>query len=141
MSRINFTLSVFFVVTCALVLCGCQGGDAQLAFRESRMEDFEGESGELYAREHTKLYSRMAVSESEAEPKKLPEVGAPKVDPARSERLVVYNAVVNVVVQNISQSISQLRSAVSAMGGYMQSMTSSSITLKIPAKRFTEALA
>jgi hypothetical protein len=83
----------------------------------------------------------MAVSESEAKPEKLPEAGSPEVDPARSERLVVYNAVVNVVVQNISQSIGEFRSTVSAMGGYMQQMTSSSITLKVPAKRFTDALA
>ncbi|NIP23430.1 MAG: DUF4349 domain-containing protein [Phycisphaerae bacterium] len=141
MSRINFTFSVFFVVACAFVLCGCQGGDAQFALRESRMEDFQGETEGFYAGESPKLYSTMTVSEREAEPEKLPEAESPEVDTARSERLVVYNAVINVVVQNISQSIGQLRSTVSAMGGYMQSMTSSSITLKVPAKRFTEALA
>ena len=139
MSRFKLLLSMFFGLTCAFVLCGCQGGDAQLAKIEYRKAEFEGESGDLYAGKFPKLYSQMAVSEREAE--KLPEAGSPEVDPARSERLVVYNAVVNVVVQNISQSIGQLRSAVAKMGGYMQSMTSSSITLKVPAKRFTEALA
>ena len=145
MSRFKFLLSMFFAVTFALVLCGCGGSYAQLAARESRMAEFEGESGGFggggYAGEYTKRYSKRTVSESEAEPEKLPEAESPEVDPSRSERLVVYNAVFKVVVQNISQSIGQLKSSVSAMGGYMQQMTSNTITLKVPAKRFTEALA
>jgi hypothetical protein len=129
-------------------LCGCQGGDAQLAKITYRKAEFEGEYDDMggygrsdYRSAYSIRLSQTASEESEVEPEKLPEAGSPEVDPARSERLVVYNAVVNVVVQNISQSIGQLRSTVSAMGGYMQQMTSSSITLKVPAKRFTDALA
>jgi len=147
MCRFNFTLSVFFVVFCAFVLCGCQDMDAQLAVRDSRMAEFKGGyggfggyGGALYASEYAKRYSTMTVSESEAEPEMLPEAESPEVDPARPERLVVYNAVANVVVQNISQSIAQLKSSVAAMGGYMQQMTSNSITLKVPVKRFMDAL-
>ncbi|MDH4238046.1 MAG: DUF4349 domain-containing protein [Phycisphaerae bacterium] len=141
MSRFNFTFSMFFVVACAFFLCGCQGSDAQLAARVEFERGSGGYGGGGYAGESPKLYSQTAVSEREVEPEKLPEAESPEVNPARSERLVVYNAIVNVVVQNISQSIGQLRSSLSAMGGYMQQMTSSSITLKVPANRFTEALA
>ncbi|MHC4316163.1 MAG: DUF4349 domain-containing protein [Planctomycetota bacterium] len=137
MSRINFTLSVLFVVACAFVLCGCGGSHAQLAKIEYRKAEFEGESGGFGGGEYAIEYRKRDVAGQSAEP----EADSPEVDPARSERLVVYNAVVNVVVQNISQSIGQLRSAVATMGGYMQQMTSNSITLKVPAKRFTEALA
>lgn len=141
MSGFKFLLSVSFVTACAFVLCGCQGSDAQLAARVEFEKGSGGYGGGGYAGESPKLYSQTAVSERDVGPEKLPEAESPEVDPARSERLVVYNAVVNVVVQNISQSIGQLRSAVTAMGGYMQQMTSSSITLKVPANRFTEALA
>jgi hypothetical protein len=141
MSGFKFLLSVLFVAACAFVLCGCQGSDAQLAPRIEFEKGSGGYGGSGYAGESPKLYGQTAVSERDVGPEKLPEAESPEVDPARSERLVVYNAVVNVVVQNISQSIGQLRSTVSAMGGYMQQMTSSSITLKVPANRFTEALA
>jgi hypothetical protein len=119
--------------------------NAQLAARESGMAEFEegygGFGGGDYSRAYRVRLSQTALEGGEAEPEKLPEAESPEVDPARSERLVVYNAVVNVVVQNISQSIGQLKSAVATMGGYMQQMTSNTITLKVPAKKFTEALA
>jgi hypothetical protein len=64
----------------------------------------------------------------------------PEADPARTDRLVVYNAVMNVVVDRISDSLRQIQSAVARMGGYMQKMSSNSITLKVPADRFEEAI-
>jgi hypothetical protein len=121
--------------------------DARLAVRDSMMAEFKGGNGGYggggYAGESpmTIAYRKRDVTGKSMEPEKLPKAESPEVDPARSERLVIYNAVVNVVVQNISQSIGQLKSAVAAMGGYMQQMTSNSITLKVPAKKFTEALA
>ena len=41
MSRFNFTLSVFFVVACGFVLCGCQDMDASVAVRDYTMAEFE----------------------------------------------------------------------------------------------------
>jgi len=77
----------------------------------------------------------------EAEPQWLPQAETPEIDPARQERLVVYNGVVNVVVQRISDSLKQIRSAVEEMGGYMQEMTTKFITLKIPADKFAAVIA
>lgn len=65
----------------------------------------------------------------------------PEIDPGQTERLVVYNAVMNVVVERISDSLNKIKAAAVEMGGYMQEMSSGSITLKIPAGRFNEALA
>ncbi|MBN1972504.1 MAG: DUF4349 domain-containing protein [Sedimentisphaerales bacterium] len=65
----------------------------------------------------------------------------PDLDPARQERLVVYNGVINIVVERISDSISMIEKAVVNMGGYMQEMTSNSITLKVPAGKFQDAIA
>lgn len=67
-------------------------------------------------------------------------VDKPQIDPGQTERLVVYNAVMNVVVERISDSISKIKAAVEEMGGYMQEMSGGSITLKIPAGRFNEAI-
>jgi hypothetical protein len=69
-----------------------------------------------------------------------PAIEAPDVDPARTERLVVYNAVMNVVVDRISDSLNRIKDAVEKMGGYMHEMGSNSITLKIPAAKFDEAI-
>jgi hypothetical protein len=65
----------------------------------------------------------------------------PEADPARTDRLVVYNGVMNVVVDRISDSLRQIQNAAGRMGGYMQKMSSNSITLKIPADRFEDAIA
>jgi hypothetical protein len=69
------------------------------------------------------------------------EVQKPELDTAQQERLVVYNAVVSVVVERISDSISCIQKTVEKMGGYMQEMTSNSITLKVPANKFQDAIA
>ena len=77
----------------------------------------------------------------EAAPQGLPQAETPDIDPARQDRLVVYNGVINVVVQRISDSLKRIKSAVEEMGGYMQEMTTKSVTLKIPADKFEAAIA
>lgn len=68
-------------------------------------------------------------------------IETPELDPAQQGRLVVYNAVINVVVERISDSINSIEKTVVEMGGYMQEMTSNSITLKVPADKFQRAIA
>ena len=62
------------------------------------------------------------------------------VDSASQKRLVVYTAVINVVVERIYDSIKTIEGAIVEMG-YMQEMTGNSITMKIPAAKFQDAIA
>jgi hypothetical protein len=68
-------------------------------------------------------------------------VESPKIDPASSSRLVVYNAVLDLVVARISDAIEQVRTTASNLDGYMQEMKSQSIIIRIPADKFQQALA
>jgi len=127
-------------ILCGLLLHGC-GGYEVAALREG---DYGGGAYGGYGGLAAKAYaapSKGAAPAAEAEPQGLPEAEAPDIDPARTERLVVYNGVINVVVQRISDSLDRIRSAIAKMGGYMQQMTSDSITLKVPANKFQEAIA
>ena len=66
-------------------------------------------------------------------------VEAPKTNPVAQHRLVVYNGVIHVVVDRIADSIEHVKGLAEAAGGYMQSVTNKSITVKIPAAEY-EAL-
>ena len=68
-------------------------------------------------------------------------VQRPNLDPERRERLVVYNGAVWLVVERIADSLQQVQQRLEALGGYMQELTANSITLKVPAPRFPEAIA
>jgi hypothetical protein len=65
----------------------------------------------------------------------------PKLDPERSQRLVVYNAVLRLVVERLADSLQQVKTMAEGMGGYMQEMSAASITVKVPANKFHEAVA
>ncbi len=65
----------------------------------------------------------------------------PKVEPGRRGRLVVYDAVIHIVVERINDSLNRVKSLAGAMDGYMLKMETDSITVKVPANRFQEALA
>lgn len=66
---------------------------------------------------------------------------APPMDPARAGRLVVYNAELYVVVANISDALNRAKAVATAMGGYLQAMDADSITVKVPATKFDDAIA
>ena len=68
-------------------------------------------------------------------------VMATELGTTQQGRLVVYTAVINVVVERIYDSIKTIENAVVGMGGYMQEMTNNSITLKVPAAKFQDAIA
>jgi hypothetical protein len=63
------------------------------------------------------------------------------VDPARVQRLVIYEGVIHVVVDRIGDSLEHIKAVVVNMGGYMHSMSRDSITLKVPADKFNAAIA
>ncbi|MBM4036480.1 MAG: DUF4349 domain-containing protein [Planctomycetes bacterium] len=68
-------------------------------------------------------------------------VNRPDLDPERRERLVVYNGAIWLVVQRIAESLDQVTRGVEALGGYMQELTANSITLRVPAAKFHDAIA
>ena len=69
-----------------------------------------------------------------------PPTEAPKADPERTARLVTYNADVHLVVRKIAETLKAVEGIASSSGGYMQRMSARSITIKVPAARFGEAL-
>jgi hypothetical protein len=96
--------------------------------------------------EGQKLYKQNAkysstAADIAAESEVVPLANDPEIDTSQNERIVIYNAVVNVVVERISDSINKIKVVVTGMGGYMQEMSRNSITLKIPAARFQDAIA
>lgn len=84
---------------------------------------------------------KMAMPGSGAEPVQAAAVEHPKLDPERSQRLVVYNALVRLVVERLTDTLQQVKAMAEGMGGYMQEMSGASITVKVPAGKFHEAVA
>jgi|GEM_PF-746287 len=63
-------------------------------------------------------------------------VNVPAAEAGRTDRLMVYNAVLMMVVQQVDASLNAMEAAAHELGGYMQQRTGDSITLKVPADRF-----
>lgn len=106
---------------------------------------------ELYSERRSELghitasYASMAEAETQTDNKQeelkvIQPIQQYELDSDQPHRLVVYNAIMNVVVERISESINQIKTIVTNMGGYMQELSSNSITLKIPADKFLDAI-
>jgi hypothetical protein len=70
----------------------------------------------------------------------LPLLAAPGVDPGRDARLVVYNGAIHLVVRDVFESLKKLQEIAARLGGYMQELSETAITIKVPADRFAEAV-
>ncbi|MBN1123819.1 MAG: DUF4349 domain-containing protein [Sedimentisphaerales bacterium] len=114
----------------AFILVGCSGS---LAVEQ----DYRVSSGTTLPVESE--FAGPALRMSKAELASNSAVEAPAENPFALQRLVIYNGVIHVVVDRIADSIEQVKTDVEAVGGYMQAMTGTSITVKIPAAKF-EAL-
>ena len=71
---------------------------------------------------------------------KVERLTSPDVDPARAERLVIYNGSIHLVVERVDDALAQIKQAVEALGGWMQDLNSRSITVKVPAGKFHQAI-
>jgi hypothetical protein len=60
--------------------------------------------------------------------------------PALKERLIIYNATLELAVDRIGYSIEQAKTLAAQAGGYVQELTTSSATLRVPATKFHETL-
>lgn len=84
--------------------------------------------------------ARIASSRGEAIHAKPEKLTSPKADPARSKRLVIYNGSIHLVVQHVSDALDQVKKLAEGMGGWMQQMSATSITVKVPADKFLAAV-
>lgn len=62
----------------------------------------------------------------------------PDEDAPAAARLLIYRGELRIVVENISGSIETVRQTAESLGGYMQSMSSSSIVVRVPIGAFGE---
>ena len=63
------------------------------------------------------------------------------VAPNATARQLVYTATLKVVVSDIASSLKSIQQDVQSLGGYLQQLNRDSITVRIPASRFADALA
>ncbi len=59
---------------------------------------------------------------------------------ARQERKVIYTGHFKVVVADVAQALTAAKSMAEGLGGYMQRMTTSGITVRVPAGKFEQAV-
>lgn len=139
MCRLTKSLVVFVMTLLVLTAPGCTSEEMYAPAYAASDTSIDALASERYSElEHT--LSRKLSGEP-AQPKPVQSPQSPEIDPARIGRLVVYNAVINVVVDRISDSLNQIKAVVAGIGGYMQQMDSQSITFKIPADKFHDAIA
>lgn len=124
-----------------LVQSGCSGGDKAFSSNRVLNEAPAVRTGGRDTDMSPALAGGYGAGGQSLAPQNLLSAAKPEVDPARTERLVVYNAVMNVVVERISDSLNKIKTVAENMGGYMQEMSAGSIALKIPAQKFNEAIA
>lgn len=135
-------------ISLALLLCGCVLAlfccSTQLGSNAYQVEEYP-QQRRIMVSKYTEggssntAYPALIVEDTETQD--VPSAEKPQVDPAQTGRLVVYNAVMNVVVERISDSLDSIKATVINMGGYMQEMSSKSITLKVPAEKFQDIVA
>lgn len=141
--RLNMPLfliitSVSILIVCILLLFCRSTTKMQSATEQYSFE--EGMAGKLARGRHGQAVFA-GISNRGTDFQAVQPAQKPKIDPAQIQRHVVYNAVINVVVERISDSLNQIKTAVTNMGGYMQEMSSNSITLKVPADKLQDAIA
>ncbi|MGA2496851.1 MAG: DUF4349 domain-containing protein [Tepidisphaeraceae bacterium] len=64
---------------------------------------------------------------------------APVENPA-GQRVVIYSGVIGLVVSDVARTLEVVRTQAVSLGGYMQEMDGASITVRVPADRFTEVV-
>ena len=130
-------ISVSILIVCILLLF-CRSTKMQNATEQYYLA--EGMAGKLaYGRRGEAVFA--FVDNLGTDSQAVQPAQKPKIDPAQTQRQVVYNAVINVVVERISDSLNQIKTALTNMGGYMQEMSGNSITLKVPAGKLQDAIA
>ncbi|MFP4057761.1 MAG: DUF4349 domain-containing protein [Candidatus Brocadiia bacterium] len=87
------------------------------------------------------MKTAMAKDAAAAPPMAAAAVAQPQLDPVRQKRVVIYNAAIHLVVQHISDALAQIKTSAEQMGGHMEAMSGKSITVRVPAEKFHDAIA
>jgi hypothetical protein len=69
------------------------------------------------------------------------ELPSPATDPAQTRRVMIYTAVMSLVVEDIQRTVETIQKETEAVGGYMQAMDATSITVKVPAGALQQVIA
>ena len=122
-------LAPALLVLAGIALCGCSAAARLGAPHDRRM-----------AASHDQAVVPAATGEA-AQERKPDALQAPKADPDRGERIMIYNAELSLVVNDISAVEGAIERDLKPLGAYMQSMDGRTIVMKVPAARFEEAIA
>lgn len=82
----------------------------------------------------------MARSSLAVGPASPPAPEAPQADPARAQRVMIYNASATLVVPDAEQASDAIRQLATDLGGFLQSLQQDEIIIKVPADRLNEAM-
>jgi len=116
------------IVMCLAVTLGGCADEKYVAMK------MEGEMlGEQLSKASVAPARAAALAGTDEQPLKL------SVD-AQAQRLVIYSGLMGLVVSDIRQTLEQIRSRAVEAGGYLQEMDGTSITVRVPAGRFNEAV-
>jgi hypothetical protein len=133
--RSLFTIAILIIFSlCILLQIRCSSGLSSARIGEGRRSERQ------YLDKQDAQYASTAANIA-AKNEVVTPAYETEIDSSQNERIVIYNAVINVVVERISDSMDKIKAAVTSMGGYMQEMSGNSITLKVPAARFQDAIA
>ena len=75
--------------------------------------------------------------EGSTKDKEVKSAEAPRIDPDRTQRIMIYNAVLYIIVEDKDVSIASIKKHAESAGGHMVSMDSGSIEVKVPAQKFS----
>ena len=64
----------------------------------------------------------------------------PQAEPAAAARQVIYSAAFRVVVADVPGTLRSIREAAERMGGHLQEVAGSAITVRVPSARFNDAV-
>jgi hypothetical protein len=132
----------------ALLACGC--ADTKSLMDPSELAGRKYASGAAavdldYRFENAKAPASVTAAGAEAAPTAPPQAAPPpaadKPQAAPTEkRLVIYSGSFRVVVADVAASIRIVTQAAEQLGGYMQEVAGTSVTVRVPAAKFDEAV-
>jgi hypothetical protein len=128
------TSAILGLIAAALVLTGCESQSAVAPSSPPGARDYD-----------TGLdFGRAAVLASPATNAQTPALKA-DADSAQAHgqepHVMIYSGMVRIVVADISQSLDSIRGLAKSLGGYLDAMDARSITIRVPANKFEDALA
>lgn len=126
-----FIAVIFLLLALGAALSGCASPTPKLA------APLPAEVDARTAAAHT-VPSEVVGVKGTPTPKVL---AAPRQDPAQEKRVVIYKGSLFLVVDNIAASLKMAQELAEKAGGYMQKLSGTSITVKIPVEKFNDTMA